>query len=270
MAISKFTGAQLESLAKTLGDAFTGSEITRLLQRANLPDSETESTKWRRLLDVFQKDQAQYGVGSHVGAFIQVALEPAQWHGAPDRYEGTRGEINATLSYSGLEVGQNGKLARATKATTLSEAQDRAGRLRRLLLQRGVHGDVLEFCRAELLHENYFHAVLEATKSVAAKIRDKSGCTSDGSRLVDAAFDGDPTRLPRLAFNPLLTPTHWSEQRGLMNLLKGMFGTFRNPAAHEPRITWAVSEPDALDLLTLASLLHRRVEMAAVARRDSE
>ncbi|HZH75703.1 MAG TPA: hypothetical protein VEY88_06690, partial [Archangium sp.] len=31
-----------------------------------------------------------------------------------------------------------------------------------------------------------------------------------------------------------------------MNLLKGVFGTSRNPAAHVPRILWQVSEQDAL------------------------
>ena len=34
-----------------------------------------------------------------------------------------------------------------------------------------MHPDVLAFCRAELLQQNYFHAVLEASKSVADKLR---------------------------------------------------------------------------------------------------
>jgi uncharacterized protein (TIGR02391 family) len=47
-----------------------------------------------------------------------------------------------------------------------------------------------------------------------------------------------------------------------MNLMKGMFGAFRNVTAHAPRISWEITEQDALDLLTIASLLHRRLDAA--------
>ncbi len=53
---------------------------------------------------------------------------------------------------------------------------------------RGVHPDVLAFCRAELLADNYFHAVQEAVKSVGDKVRNKTGLTDDGGVLVDARF----------------------------------------------------------------------------------
>ena len=95
------------------------------------------------------------------------------------------------------------------------------------LEQRGVHTDVLEFCRAELLQEDYFHAVLEATKSLSAKIREKSGLTTDAAELAMSAFGLGKADIPYLAFNSLQRETHKSEQRGLMNLFVGMFGTFR-------------------------------------------
>jgi uncharacterized protein (TIGR02391 family) len=252
----------LEALAKILGDAYTGSELGRLLARAGLPDPNPTGTKWRRLLEIFQALQNQYRVGDHVGSFLQVAMEPAQWHDRPGAFEATRDALNRTLAFSGLSIGEDGRLGRVAVARTLGQAEERAGRLRSALERRGVHADVLRFCRAELLQENYFHAVLEASKSVATKLREKSGYGSDGAELVDDALGGSPERLPRLAFNALTTQTHWSEQRGLMNLLKGVFGTFRNPTAHVGRIEWPISEQDALDLLTLASLLHRRLDEA--------
>ena len=95
-----------------------------------------------------------------------------------------------------------------------------------------MHSDVLKFCRAELVQDNYFHAVFEATKSVADKIRQLSGLTSDGAGLVDDAFGIPSGGHPRVAFNSLVTETEKSEHRGLMNLLKGLFGTFRNTTAH--------------------------------------
>jgi uncharacterized protein (TIGR02391 family) len=120
----------------------------------------------------------------------------------------------------------------------------------------------LRFCRAELLQENYFHAVLEAAKSVAEKIRNRTGLRGDGAALVDAAFGKGSSHLPLLAFNSLRTDNEQSEHTGLMNLLKGALGTFRNPTAHAPKISWTVNERDALEALTLLSMLHRRLDEA--------
>jgi len=68
--------------------------------------------------------------------------------------------------------------------------------------------------------------------------------------------------MPFLALNTLQAETERDEQKGLMNLIKGMFGAFRNVTAHAPKIHWAVTEQDALDLLTIASLIHRRLDTA--------
>lgn len=122
---------------------------------------------------------------------------------------------------------------------------------------RGVHPDVLAFCRAELLADNYFHAVQEAVKSVGDKIRNKTGLTDDGGVLIDRAFGGDP---PLIAINARRTASEKSEQSGFANLVKGVFGMFRNPTAHGARIHWEMSKTDAEDLLTIVSLIHRRLD----------
>jgi uncharacterized protein (TIGR02391 family) len=64
--------------------------------------------------------------------------------------------------------------------------------------------------------------------------------------------------------NTLRTETERMEQTGFANLLKGTFETFRNPHAHAPKIAWPISEEDALDLLTLVSLLHRRLDASTL------
>ena len=93
---------------------------------------------------------------------------------------------------------------------------------------------MLKFCKAELLEENYFHAVFEAMKSITAKIRTLSGLSGDGCDLVHDAF-GQKYGDPLLAINPFQTETHKGEQYGFMNLLKGLYGTIRNPLAHYPK-----------------------------------
>ena len=129
-------------------------------------------------------------------------------------------------------------------------------------MSRGVHRDVLTFCKAELLQENYFHAVFEAMKSIAAKVRQLSGLTADGSDLVAQAFALGKEGRPLLAINALQTETDKGEQRGFANLLIGLFGTIRNPAAHNPKVEWPMPEQDAMDILTMASLVHRKLDKA--------
>lgn len=156
-------------------------------------------------------------------------------------------------------------MAQVSRAATLSEAQQRADALRAELGRRDVHPDVLHFCRAELVQQNYFHAVLEASKSVAEKLRVRSGLQGDGAPLVDAACSLSSG--PIVLFNDLATEWERSEQIGLATLLKGLFSTFRNPTAHAPRVLWATSRGEALDMLTLASMLHRRLDAATVRNR---
>jgi uncharacterized protein (TIGR02391 family) len=118
---------------------------------------------------------------------------------------------------------------------------------------------VLKDCRAELLDENYFHAVFESTKGVAERIRLMSGLTADGADLVNKAFS---IQSPILALGPLITESEKSEQKGFSNLLIGLFGAVRNPLAHAPKTNWPMSEQDALDILTLVSLIHRKLDRA--------
>jgi hypothetical protein len=40
---------------------------------------------------------------------------------------------------------------------------------------------------------------------------------------------------------------------------------FRNPTAHDPRITRPVSDDELLEVLTVASLLHRRLDTATIS-----
>ena len=93
-------------------------------------------------------------------------------------------------------------------------------------------------------------------------LSEEIGITSDGAGLVDQAFGFRSGSLPLLAFNTLRTEPERSEHRGVLNLLKGLFGTFRNTTAHAPKIKWRIEEQDALDMLSLASLLHRRLDQA--------
>lgn len=172
-----------------------------------------------------------------------------------------RDELNQILSLAGLRVRDDGRVARTPTAATDTEALARSRRLRVLLEDRGSHAEVIAYCRPDLLREDYYEAVFEAIKGMSSRIQRLTGVDADGYRLVDVTMTG---KAPVLRLNSLSTQTERDEQLGIANLAKGLFSAFRNPAAHEPRMEWAMSEQDALDVLGTLSLLHRRLDAAAV------
>ncbi|MBC8359252.1 MAG: TIGR02391 family protein [Candidatus Aminicenantes bacterium] len=263
--IRKFELEVLQKLCDILGDThtgLTGSEIGKLLHNCRIDDPLPGYTKRHRLFEALSQRQESDGCANNIIAFIQAAMNPVRYVDNREGFDLRRNRLNKALAFAGFFLEEDGKLHYAEAVHTLSEAEQRAGRLRKQLSERNIHPDVLRFCRAELLQDNYFHAVFEATKSVADKIRQKSGLKSDGSKLMDDAFAISLGGYPHLAFNSLQTETELSEHKGLMNLIKGLFGTFRNVTAHAPKIKWSINEQDALDMLTLTSLLHRRLDGA--------
>lgn len=257
-----FSQSELEAIAAALADTsegLTGSEIGHILSSLKMADPTPTMTKWKRLHNAFVERQNKSSNRRAILEFIRQAMKPERYAKQPVRFEPLRANVNRALAFSGLAIEATGKLHSVTQAETLTEAVQRAEELRADLTTRGVHPDVLRFCRAELVADNYFHAVLEATKSIADKIRSRTGLADDTATLVDKALTGDP---PILAINPLSTESQKSEQRGFVNLVKGTFGMFRNTTAHEARILWAMDKADAEDLLSLASLIHRRLDSA--------
>jgi uncharacterized protein (TIGR02391 family) len=258
-----FRTEDIEAISRVLAETdtgLTGGEIGKILADCRIKDITPQLTKWKRLYNALGQKQSQEKSGNHIVGFIHKAMSPVRFVGMADQFAFLRGELNTVLSFSGLTLGEGGRLANTSKASTLGEAEERASSLKAHLSSRNVHIDVLAFCQAELLKKNYFHAVFEATKSVADKIRKQSGLTSDGADLATAAFSLGKSGKPILRINPLMSDTEKSEQRGFVNLLIGLFGTFRNPVAHEAKIFWPVNEQDALDILSLVSLVHRKLD----------
>lgn len=262
-----FTQTQLQAIADALGDTadgLTGTEIAHLLETCGIADADPAMTKRHRLYNAFAQHQNTRQDRKYILAFIRKAMKPERFVRSPERFEPMRSHLNLALAFAGLAVDATGTLAAVEQARTLSEAQRRAQELRADLTTRGVHPDVLRFCREELLADDYFHAVMEAVKSVADKIRARTGLMDDGATLVDRALAGD---LPMLAISPLKTDSEKSEQKGFANLLRGTFGMFRNTTAHAARIHWPMSKEDAEDLFSLVSLIHRRLDAAYMPAR---
>lgn len=262
-----FTQSQLEAIAQALADTekgLTGSEIGHILASLRMADPDPSITKWKRLYNAFVERQNGSQNRRAILQFIREALKPERYAREAHRFEPMRANVNRALAFVGLALNADGTLVGADQVGTLSEAQRRANELRADLTAREIHPEVLEFCREELVADNYFHAVLEATKSVADKLRSRTALTDDGVQLVDKALAGD---IPLLAINALSSESERSEQRGFANLVRGIFGMFRNPTAHTARIHWMMNKKDAEDLLSVVSLIHRRLDNAQPSAR---
>lgn len=255
----------VRGVAKVLGDTecgLTGSEIGELLELCRIMDPGSGITKWKRLYEALHNQQVHDMASNCVIRFVSVAMAPARYVSQRELFAARQDALNEVLALSGLKVLDDGRIARAKQARTLDEAASLASRLQAELRRRGTHAEVLRYCREELLRNSNFHAVFEATKGLAERLREMTGLDADGSALVDTAFALGEHNTPRIRINALSTETERSEHKGFANLIRGVFGLFRNVTAHAPRAVWAVTEEDGLDLFTTLSLIHRRLDRA--------
>ena len=250
----------LESICRTIADTnvgLSGTEIGKILADSGINDIDPTNSKWRRLYNACINWQNKNHCSNHILKFIQNALQPVRYIGNEETFQDRRNEINKRLSFIGFELGESGRYRRVDKTSTISEAEQRANKLKYKLEIRNTHNQIFEYCKAELLVENYFHTVFEATKSIADRLRQMTGLTSDGNGLAETVFSTDN---PLIKINNLSNQSERSEHIGLSNMIKGVFGLIRNPTAHEPKITFNINEEEALDILTTISYIHKRLD----------
>lgn len=249
----------LEGIARIIADTgqgLTGSELSKFIPEAGLNDIDPLNTKWRRLFNSFVDYQNRNQNSNCILKFINLSLKPSRFIGQNERYEFIRAELNKRLSFIGLILNENGVFNPVSIATTITEAEQRVNRFKSKLENRNIHPKIYEYCNSELITENYFHSVFEAVKSIAEEIRKKSNLTLDGAELIERALS---ITNPLIKINSLQTETEQSEQKGFSNLIKGVFGMFRNTTAHSPKVVWTITEDEALDIMTTISLIHKKL-----------
>lgn len=260
--ISPFSGQHLEAVCKVLGNNHYGlvsSEIGSLLQECGLNDVSRELTRWKRLYYSLAGAQNTYKVGNHVIMIINRALNPVTYSRDWEKFDWRVIELNDVLSFSGFGVRQDGKVIRTPQESTIKRTQDRAGAIRGALEDRGAHPEILSHCCEVLVAKNYFRAVTEAIERVAERVRNLSGTTADGVELIYLTFS---VQAPILTINSLETEAEISEQKGFVHILVGLFDAVRSPTEATSNVRWPITEEDALDILSLVSFVHRKLDGA--------
>ena len=98
-------------------------------------------------------------------------------------------------------------------------------------LQTVVREDLWKAIADTYTATNYSHAILDAMHHLSNVLRTKSNVDGDGAALVSQALGGDS---PKLRINRLQTETERSVQKGLEQMLRGLYLAIRNPRSHEP------------------------------------
>lgn len=260
------TQVVIENIANILGDTnegFTGSEIHNFLIQSQIEDIDPTNTKRIRLYNAFAASHNKEKCSNNILKFIQVSLAPARFVNNIERFETLRGKVNQQLAFCGYCYMPDGTFNSIKKASTIEDVKIKAVNLKKEIEQRNGHVELIKYCKEELLANNYFHAVFEANKGLLERIRELSGCNTDGNELIEYVFS---TKNPILIINNFITDSEKNEHRGFCNILKGLCGMFRNPTAHEPKIYWSIEEQDALEILGVISYCHRRLDKAQKIR----
>ncbi len=258
------TEAVCNVLAATDYPALSTSELERVLAPTKL-ELEEGPNKRTRLLITLNNAQVTQRAGNVLIVFMNAAMHPSRYVSDPGRFAQLQGQLNEVLVLFGFRINDEGKFARAPKASTLSEAAQLSGELVAELRRRDCHPALLAYCDEELLRKSLFHAIQEAAKSIPDRLRRYTNLGTDGEDLYTAVFGGKFTE-PLVTVTRFQTESEKSEHRGFKNLLTGIHGHYRNPRAHATRRGSDENKQDFFEAFALFSYVHRRLDSAGVAR----
>lgn len=253
----------LESISRVLGDSFRGlndEEIARYLAEAEIPDVMPLAPRWIRIYNAFADIQKNKDYSNHIIAFIHKVMKPADYRYTLALFKWRKENLNEKLVFAGLELGNNGRLKVIKPQEYVNQAKERINELKIILAKRNYHNEIFKSCRPELVLDNYFPFVFEAVQSIVNRIHELSGLKEHGIELVNKAFTLDNKNKPLLALNPLQSEGDYFEHHSFVSLLKGLFGQFQQPSASKPLISWKINLDDAIDILALVSMIHKKLD----------
>ena len=238
--INPFKASTLEMIANAIADidpGITGSVIHRMLLQSQIEDisyNEQFLAKRKKLFNAFADYQNKNQCANNIILFIQNVLSPQRYVDNTDMFNKVKNEVNKQLAFEGLNIDDSNQIVSVEKASKISDVQIKVDGL-----------------------------VLESSKGLVKRIQDIAGVTYDGQNLMEKVFKDEN---PILIINNFQSKSEKDEHRGFRNLLIGIVAMFRNPASHELKVEWDMSEQDALDILAMISYCHRRLDNAQKIR----
>lgn len=256
-----YNDAQIEAICRALAKTTTGPKMEAYIRAHSVVGYfYVKNSKWKVFMAYFAAIKREYPYSNRIEECIEHFMSPALFIGKDADFKVLRHDLNTALSFIGKEINERGKLRDIDKAETLSEAENRAKSLLKKVEERNMHPFIKRVCRVELLRNDFYDVVFEASKGVFERIRELSGYKEyDGENLIAKACVADA---PCFIINKHLTESEKAEHKGFGNLLRGIHGHFRNPAAHTLKQNWGKTEIEVLEILGIISYIHRRLDNA--------
>lgn len=260
----KIDNQDIESISKILGEELSGSAITQMFYQLKFKDHDIErgitTTKWRRLNESIVEKCISTKKARPLFDAIEYITKPNKYVDRPDYWKNLLKSINSTLIFKGYELKDDGYVYQTKSVRTFTEAQNRLKSLSEEINTLNLHKNVSKYCTEELLNEDYFHAVFEASKGLFDRVRALSGLTLDGQSLIEKSFDFKNNPLILIQGNNLDTQDEKNQYFGLINSIKTCLYLFRNHQAHAPRIYDELSLNDAIRGLMIISLANELLD----------
>lgn len=102
-----------------------------------------------------------------------------------------------------------------------------------MLIRNELDIELWETIQKNYESENYTGAILDAIFKLTDTIRNKTGLEGDGASLIGQAFGGDD---PRIKLNKLQTDSEKDIQKGIQEILRGIYSGIRNPRSHDAMV----------------------------------
>lgn len=102
-----------------------------------------------------------------------------------------------------------------------------------MVLKNEIDIELWETIVKNYQNENYKGAIVDSIFFLTDTIRNKTGLEGDGSSLIGQAFGGEN---PRIKLNNLQTDSEKDVQRGIQEILRGIYTGIRNPRSHDALI----------------------------------
>lgn len=241
----------------------TGSQISNMVQNDKIStwDTGESDTKWRRLFAMMTKPPQYEYPADPVVVILEKVFDPVRGFEDEDSFKTAKAKVNEILSLYDFKIDDSGKVVRKEDSSSSGNVEIDSSGLIKSLKQRNCHKRIISLCQNEKL-DGYYDVVFEALKDLIARISQLSGYEGSNQQVVGKALNAPKDKNPHLLLTPYLTQTEKDEQNGLADIIRGLLSAFRNPAAHETRTRWDISEQDAFDVLGMISLIHRRLDGA--------
>ena len=125
-----------------------------------------------------------------------------------------------------------------------------------MTIRNEIDADLWDVIQKNYEAENYTGAILDAIFKLTDTIRNKTGLEGDGASLIGQAFGGND---PQIKLSKLQTDSEKDIQKGVQEILRGIYSGIRNPRSHD---SMTDDKPSADAIIVFINYLLRLIDQS--------